>query len=35
VYGSLVNVRRGLPPIEDPLAVPDRNVLMLSGTFWW
>jgi len=35
IYGALVNVRRGLPPIEDPTAVPDRNVLMLSGTFWW
>jgi hypothetical protein len=35
IYGNNVVVERGYPPIDDPRAIPDRNVLMLSGTFWW
>jgi hypothetical protein len=35
MYGSRVLVRRGSPPVEDPTAIPDRNVVTLSGTFWW
>jgi hypothetical protein len=30
-----VVVQRGYPPEDDPRAIPDRNVFMLSGTFWW
>lgn len=35
VYGSEVPVRTGYPPVQDPTAVPDKDVFMLSGTFWW
>jgi len=35
MYGNQVVVARGYPPVDDPTAVPDRNVVVLSGTFWW
>jgi hypothetical protein len=35
IYGGDVVVRRGFPPVDDPTAIPDRDVLSLSGTFWW
>lgn len=35
MYGKNVIVERGYPAKDDPSAIPDRNVVMLSGTFWW
>jgi hypothetical protein len=35
IYGKDVVVERGYPPVADPTAVADRNVFVLSGTFWW
>jgi hypothetical protein len=35
IYGKNVVVERGYPLAEDPTAVADRNVFVLSGTFWW
>lgn len=35
MYGNSVIVQRGYPLKDDPTAVPDRNVVLLSGTFWW
>jgi len=35
IYGENVYAWRGNPLVQDPRAIPDRNVLMLSGTFWW
>jgi hypothetical protein len=35
MYGNSVVVQRGYPPKDDASAVPDRNVFLLSGTFWW
>jgi hypothetical protein len=34
-YGKDVTVKTGLPPVEDPTAIPDEHVLSLSGSFWW
>jgi hypothetical protein len=35
MYGKNVIVERGYPLEYDYTAIPDRNVVMLSGTFWW
>jgi hypothetical protein len=35
MYGNEVVVQRGYPLQDDPEASPDRNVFVLSGTFWW
>lgn len=35
MYGNEVVVQRGYPLEDDPDASPDRNVFVLSGTFWW
>lgn len=35
MYGNQVVVARGYPVEDDPSAIPDRNVFLLSGTFWW
>jgi hypothetical protein len=35
MYGRNLMVERGYPAVDDPTAIPDRNVVMLSGTFWW
>lgn len=35
IYGEDVIVRTGYPPEDDPSAVPDENVFVLSGTYWW
>ncbi len=35
VNGSAVPVRTGYPPTLDPDAVPDENVISLSGSMWW
>lgn len=34
-YGSRVVARTGYPPVDDPTASPDENVVSLSGRFWW
>jgi hypothetical protein len=34
-YGRNVIVNTGFPPAPDPTANPDRDVVSLSGTFWW
>jgi hypothetical protein len=34
-YGKNVVVDTGFPPMPDPSANPDRDVVSLSGTFWW
>ena len=34
-YGKNVVVNTGFPPAPDPTANPDRDVVSLSGTFWW
>jgi hypothetical protein len=34
-YGKNVVVDTGFPPAPDPTANPDRDVVSLSGTFWW
>jgi hypothetical protein len=35
LYGSGVQVQTGYPPTYDMNASPDKNVLQLTGTFWW
>jgi len=34
-YGSEVFVKTGYPPLPNPAVNPDRQVISLSGTFWW
>jgi hypothetical protein len=34
-YGKNVVVNTGFPPMPDPTANPDRDVVSISGTFWW
>jgi len=34
-YGSEVFVKTGYPPLPNPSINPDRQVISLSGTFWW
>jgi hypothetical protein len=34
-YGKNVVVNTGFPPLPDPSASPDRDVISISGTFWW
>jgi hypothetical protein len=34
-YGGDVVVHTGYPPAPDPGQSPDRDVFVLSGTFWW
>jgi hypothetical protein len=34
-YGSAVYPETGYPPMTDSGARPDKNVLSLTGTFWW
>ena len=34
-YGSEVYVKTGFPPVTNPTINPDRQVLSLTGTFWW
>ena len=34
-YGSEVYVKTGYPPVVNPTLNPDRQVLSLTGTFWW
>jgi hypothetical protein len=33
--GSLVSIRTGAPPEEDPTAIPDENMISLSANMWW
>lgn len=33
--GSLVTVRDGYPPREDPRIVPDEDMVLLSANMWW
>ena len=35
VYGSNVYVKTGYPPQLDPNVNPDRDVLSMTGTYWW
>jgi hypothetical protein len=34
-YGSQVVVKTGYPPVPNPTINPDRQVISLTGTFWW
>jgi hypothetical protein len=34
-YGSDVHPKTGYPPVVDAMAIPDRHVFSLTGTFWW
>lgn len=33
--GSLVTVRDGYPPREDPRIIPDEDMVLLSANMWW
>jgi len=35
MYGSDVPVKNGYPPVIDRSVRPDKNVISLTGTFWW
>ncbi len=35
VYGDQVVVRTGFPPEDDPAAIPDGHVFVMSGSYWW
>jgi hypothetical protein len=35
IYGGNVVIDTGSPPTPDPLAVPDADVLALTGWLWW
>jgi hypothetical protein len=35
IYGGDVQVETGSPPTLDPLAVPDADVIALTGWVWW
>lgn len=35
IYGSGVLVKNGYPPRLDPTVNPDKDVISLSGTYWW
>lgn len=35
IYGDGVVVRTGYPPVDDPSAIPDEDVFVMSGTYWW
>jgi hypothetical protein len=33
--GSLTAVRTGYPPVEDPTAIPDTDMVSLAASMWW
>jgi hypothetical protein len=35
MYGSSVPVKQGYPPILHTDLNPDKQVISLTGTFWW